>query len=222
MTLERTVGRVMGRRAQDALESHGVRVTTGAEVELFEGEARVELAVLAGGEQVDAGAVVIGAGVTPDVMLAQRAGLELGPQGGVACSRRLETSAPGVFAAGDICEYESVVHGRAIRVEHEQVAIDHGKTAARNLMGAGQDHDVVPYFWSDLADWFSLESVGPPLDWDAELEQGETVLFGREGRRSAPSRRPGATRSTARPRSSVTARLLPRLDAIPIMRPVSR
>ena len=60
-----------------------------------------------GGLELAADAVVIGAGVTPDVQLAQRAGLEIGERGGVRCSSRLESSAPGVFAAGDICEYES-------------------------------------------------------------------------------------------------------------------
>ena len=66
-----------------------------------------------GGLELPADAVVIGAGVTPDVQLAQRAGLEIGERGGVRCYSRLESSVAGVFAAGDICEYESVVHGGA-------------------------------------------------------------------------------------------------------------
>ena len=67
--------------------------------------------------------------------------------------RFLETSAPGVFAAGDIAEYDSVVHGRRLRIEHWDVAFNQGKYAALNMLGKQQEYDVVPYFWSDLADW---------------------------------------------------------------------
>ena len=105
--------------------------------------------------------VVIGAGVMPDVMLARGAGLELGEAGGVKCSSRLETSVPGIYAAGDICEYDSVIHGRHLRVEHWDVAFNHGKTAALNMLGRDVPHDTVPYFFSDLADWSSMEYVGP-------------------------------------------------------------
>ena len=105
--------------------------------------------------------VVIGAGVAPDVMLAKSAGLELGEAGGVRCSSRLETSAEGVYAAGDICEYDSPVHGRPIRIEHWDVAFNHGKTAALNMLGKPTEHEAVPYFFSDLADWASMEYVGP-------------------------------------------------------------
>ena len=71
----------------------------------------------------------------PDTMLARQAGLELGERGGVVCSSRLETSVPGVFAAGDICEYDSAVHGGPMRIEHWDVAFNHGKTAALNMLG---------------------------------------------------------------------------------------
>jgi 3-phenylpropionate/trans-cinnamate dioxygenase ferredoxin reductase subunit len=180
-TLERTIGGTMGRRVQATLEQHGIEVVTGAEVESFAGEERVQRAVLADGREIPGGLVVMGCGAIPDVMLAKRAGLKIGPRGGIACSARLETSAPGIWAAGDPCEYESAIHGRAMRIEHEQVAIDHGRTVARNMLGAEAAHDVVPYFWSDLADWMTLESVGPPEDWDEERERGETVFFGRGG-----------------------------------------
>jgi 3-phenylpropionate/trans-cinnamate dioxygenase ferredoxin reductase subunit len=79
----------------------------------------------------------------------------------VLCSSKLETSVPGIYAAGDICEYDSVVHGRRLRVEHWDVAFNQGKTAALNMLGRDVDHDVVPYFFSDMADWVSMEYVGP-------------------------------------------------------------
>jgi 3-phenylpropionate/trans-cinnamate dioxygenase ferredoxin reductase component len=113
------------------------------------------------GLEIDCELVVVGIGVTPDVTLAKAAGLEIGEAGGVLCSAQLESSVPGIFTAGDICEYDSPVHGRPIRIEHWDVAFNQGKTAGLNMLGRGVDHDVVPYFFSDLADWSSMEYVGP-------------------------------------------------------------
>ncbi len=172
-TLERGFGERVGRFIQELLESHGVTVHGGDELERFEGEDRVAKVVTRGGLELPADVVVIGAGVTPDVQLAQRAGLEIGERGGVRCSSRLETQVPGAFAAGDICEYESVVHdGAHIRVEHWDVAFNHGKTAALNMLGRDVPHDVVPYFYSVLADWGELEYVGPAYEWDEEIVRG--------------------------------------------------
>jgi 3-phenylpropionate/trans-cinnamate dioxygenase ferredoxin reductase component len=173
VTLERGFGAGAGRFFQDLLESHGVTVHGGDELERFEGDGRVAKVVTRGGLELAADAVVIGAGVTPDVQLAQRAGLEIGERGGVLCSSRLESSAPGVFAAGDICEYESLLHGgAAMRIEHWDVAFNHGKTAALNMLGRDVAHDVVPYFYSVLGDWGELEYVGPAYEWDEEIVRG--------------------------------------------------
>jgi 3-phenylpropionate/trans-cinnamate dioxygenase ferredoxin reductase subunit len=162
VTLERQFGKLVGGYFQRVLEEHGVTIHGGEELERFEGEdGRVGRVVTKSGLTLDCDAVVIGAGVSPDVTLAKAAGLDLGESGGVRCSSQLETSAPGVFAAGDICEYDSVVHGRPIRVEHWDVAFNTGRTAGLNMLGRGVDHDVVPYFFSDLADWTSMEYVGP-------------------------------------------------------------
>jgi 3-phenylpropionate/trans-cinnamate dioxygenase ferredoxin reductase subunit len=79
----------------------------------------------------------------------------------------------GIFAAGDCCSYESVVHGRRLRIEHWDVAMQQGIAAAGNLLGEGKDYDVVPYFFSDLADWASLEYVGPAFEWDEEIWRGD-------------------------------------------------
>ncbi|MGI8594709.1 MAG: oxidoreductase C-terminal domain-containing protein, partial [Solirubrobacteraceae bacterium] len=77
-----------------------------------------------------------------------------------------------VYAAGDMCEYDSVIHGRPMRIEHWDVALHHGKTAALNMLGRDAPHDVVPYFFSDLADWSSMEYVGPASAWDEEVVRG--------------------------------------------------
>jgi 3-phenylpropionate/trans-cinnamate dioxygenase ferredoxin reductase component len=124
--------------------------------------------------------VIVGAGVMPDVMLARSAGLKLGDAGGVRCSSGLESSVPGIFAAGDICEYESPIHGRPMRIEHWDVAFNQGKTAALNMLGRGVEHDVVPYFFSDLADWASMEYVGPgsgELVVRGSFDEGEFTAF---------------------------------------------
>jgi 3-phenylpropionate/trans-cinnamate dioxygenase ferredoxin reductase subunit len=181
VTLERVYGQEVGRFFQDTLTSHGVRVHGGQELERFEGEGdRVERVVTKSGLEIECDFVAIGAGVTPDIMLAQRAGLDT--DAGVLVDRYLETSVPGVFAAGDIAEYDSVVHDRRLRIEHWDVAFNQGKYAALNLLGQQQEYDVVPYFWSDLADWTSMEYVGPASDWDeiwirGSIADGEFTAF---------------------------------------------
>jgi 3-phenylpropionate/trans-cinnamate dioxygenase ferredoxin reductase subunit len=174
VVLSRGFGEQAGRFFQDRLEEHGITVHGDDELERFEGaDGRVTRVVTKAGRELDADAVVIGAGVLPDVMLARGAGLELSESGGVKLDSRLRTSVPGVFAAGDIADYESVVHGgRRLRIEHWDVAFNQGKTAALNMLGRDQPHDVVPYFFSDLSDWASLEYVGPAYKWDREVVRG--------------------------------------------------
>ena len=175
VTLERGFGSQAGRFFQDLLEQHGVKVHAADELARFEGAGRVSSVHTKNGLELPAQAVVIGAGVTPDLGLARRAGLEIGERGGVACDSRLASSAADVFAAGDICEYESVVHGgRRLRIEHWDVAFNQGKTAALNMLGRDVPHDVVPYFYSVLGDWGELEYVGPASDWTDEVVRGST------------------------------------------------
>jgi 3-phenylpropionate/trans-cinnamate dioxygenase ferredoxin reductase subunit len=162
VTFENFFGDEVGRFFQGVLEEHGVAVQGGQELERFEGDGeRVTKVVTKGGLELECDFVVVGVGVTPDVTLARAAGLELGEAGGVRCSSGLESSVPGIYAAGDICEYDSPVHGAPMRIEHWDVAFNQGKTAALNMLGRGVEHDVVPYFFSDLADWVSMEYVGP-------------------------------------------------------------
>ena len=173
VTLERSFGPAVGRFFQDVLEAHGVEIHGGEDVERFEGDGRVQAVVTRKGTRIPADAVIIGAGVTPDVMLARRAGLEIGERGGVLTDSRLAASAPDVYAAGDIAEYASVVHGgERIRIEHWDVAEQQGRTAALSMLGRARDHDTIPYFFSDLSDWVSMEYVGPAHRWDEEIVRG--------------------------------------------------
>jgi 3-phenylpropionate/trans-cinnamate dioxygenase ferredoxin reductase subunit len=171
LALSRTFGERAGRFFQGRLEEHGVTVHGGEELDAFEGDGRVKAVLTKSGLAIDCDAVVIGAGVRADAMLAQRAGLDV--DDGVLCDTKLATSAEGIYAAGDCCSYESVVHGRRLRVEHWDVAMQQGMHAARNMLGEDRDYDVVPYFFSDLADWASLEYVGPAYEWDDEIWRGD-------------------------------------------------
>ena len=174
VALSRHFGEQAGRFFQQRLEEHGITIHGDDELERFEGaDGRITRVVTKSGLELEADAVVIGAGVVPDVTLARGAGLELGERGGVLVDSRLRSPVPGIYVAGDIAEYESVVHGgRRIRIEHWDVAFNHGKTAALNMLGRDLPHDVVPYFFSDLADWASLEYVGPAAEWDQEVVRG--------------------------------------------------
>jgi 3-phenylpropionate/trans-cinnamate dioxygenase ferredoxin reductase component len=169
--LSRTFGGDAGRWFQGQLESRGVEVFGGEELEAFEGDGRVNAVLTKSGRAIECDAVVVGAGVRADAMLAQRAGLEV--DDGILCDSKLQTSAAGIYAAGDCCSYDSVVHGRRLRVEHWDVAMQQGMHAAGNMLGDDRDYDVVPYFFSDLADWASLEYVGPAKDWDEEIWRGD-------------------------------------------------
>jgi 3-phenylpropionate/trans-cinnamate dioxygenase ferredoxin reductase subunit len=171
VALSNSFGEEAGQYFHDVLESHGIEILGGEELEAFEGDGRVKAVVTKSGKQVECDAVVVGAGVKPDTMLAERAGLEV--EDGIVCDSKLQTSAEGIFAAGDVCSYESVVHGRRLRVEHWDVAMQQGQAAGANLLGEDRDYAVVPYFFSDLADWASLEYVGPAQDWDEVLFRGE-------------------------------------------------
>ena len=172
--LSRGFGELAGRFFQARLEEHGIKIHAGDELDHFQGaDGRVTRVVTKQGLELDADAVVIGVGAVPDVRLARTAGLEIADSGGVLVDSRLQTPVEGVYAAGDIADYVSVVHGgRRLRVEHWDVAFNQGKTAALNMLGRDQPHDVVPYFFSDLSDWASLEYIGPAAQWEQEIVRG--------------------------------------------------
>ena len=174
VALSRNFGEDAGRWFQDLLESKGIEFHAGESLAAFEGDDHASAVVTESGKTIEGDMVIVGAGVRPDVMLAQKAGLEIDEDdGGIRCDETLQTSVEGIYAAGDACSYESRVHGRRIRVEHWDVAFQQGQHAARSMMGDAKPYEVVPYFFSDLADWASLEYVGPAMDWDKEIWRGD-------------------------------------------------
>src|SRR5262249_52727848 len=163
VALSRTFGDRAGEWFQGVMEDKGVEFHPGESLAAFEGDDHAAAVVTEGGKTIAGDMVVVGAGVRPDVMIAQRAGLEIDEDdGGIRCDQTLQTSVEGIYAAGDVCSYDSVVHGRRIRVEHWDVAMQQGQHAARAMMGDAKPYEVVPYFFSDLAHWATLHYVGPP------------------------------------------------------------
>jgi 3-phenylpropionate/trans-cinnamate dioxygenase ferredoxin reductase component len=174
VVMSRTFGDEVGRWFHDLLESKGIEIHGGETLAAFEGDDHASAVVTESGKTIEGDMVVVGAGVNPDVMLAEKAGLELDEEnGGIRCDATLQTSVEGIYAAGDVCSYESPVHDRRLRVEHWDVAMQQGQHAARAMMGDAKPYDVVPYFFSDLADWAGLEYVGPATDWDEVIWRGD-------------------------------------------------
>src|SRR5688572_25661172 len=141
--LSRSFGDEVGAWFQEQLTSHGVEVHTGETVSAFQGEDGVSAVISENGTTVEGDFAVVGAGVKPDVMLAKRSGLEIDEDdGGIRCDETLQTSVEGIFAAGDVCSYESRVHGRRLRVEHWDVAMQQGAHAARGMLGEPKPYEV--------------------------------------------------------------------------------
>lgn len=151
--LERVMGTQVGRFVQQLHEAKGVRFHLAARLKAIHADA-VELE---DGTRLEAGVVVLGVGVKPRVDLARRAGLAV--ENGVVVDARLRTSAPDVWAAGDIAFYPEARLGDRVRVEHWQAAERQGQAAARDMLGLGGPFTDVPFFWSQHYD-VTLSYIG--------------------------------------------------------------
>jgi NADPH-dependent 2,4-dienoyl-CoA reductase/sulfur reductase-like enzyme len=144
--LERVMGVEVGRFLRTVHESHGVRFHLQQAVNRLDGR-RVSLS---GGEVLDADVVIAGAGVRPSIALAEQSGLTV--DRGISVDSYLQTSVPGIFAAGDIARWPDPHSGDRIRVEHWVVAQRQGQVAAKNILGQRQRFEAVPFFWSQHYD----------------------------------------------------------------------
>jgi len=157
----RLAGRVLPARMSDALlalhRSHGVDVRLNVVIESVQGASRAEAVQLVNGQLLPCDLVIVGIGMQPNAELAKAAGLEVGQ--GICVDARLRTSAPDIFAAGDVCEFRLHSHGVFQRQETWRNAETQGRHAALNLLGGELPFEVIPGFWSDQYDW-GLQTVG--------------------------------------------------------------
>jgi NADPH-dependent 2,4-dienoyl-CoA reductase/sulfur reductase-like enzyme/nitrite reductase/ring-hydroxylating ferredoxin subunit len=182
--LARTLGPEVGGMIRRLHESHGVVFHLGQTVAKFDGKK----ATLSGGDVLDAEFLILGVGVQPSVSLAQQAGLKI--DRGVMVNEYLETSVPGIFAAGDAARWPDPISGQLVRIEHWVVAERQGQVAARNMLGRKERFASVPFFWTQQFG-VSLRYIGHAEKWDQVEVDGDldakdcTVTYKLNGRRLA-------------------------------------
>jgi 3-phenylpropionate/trans-cinnamate dioxygenase ferredoxin reductase subunit len=169
--LERVLGTEVGAYFGDVHAQHGVRIVANQRVAAVHGSGgRVAAVETTDGTRIDADLVVVAVGVVPRTRLAEAAGLDV--DDGILVDERLETSVPGIFAAGDVANAIHPTLGSRVRSEHWDNARRQGRIAARNALGHGEPYARVPYFYSDQFD-LSMEYAGFPLAFERVAFRGE-------------------------------------------------
>jgi 3-phenylpropionate/trans-cinnamate dioxygenase ferredoxin reductase subunit len=175
LPLQKVLGPEMGQFYRDVHRDHGVEMHFGVPPEAVVGPAAAEGVRLADGRTVPGDIVIVGIGAEPRAELAEQAGLETG--NGVLTDEYLETSRPGVFAAGDVANSFHPLFGQRVRLEHWSAARNQGPVAARNMLGRHEPYTRVPYFYSDQYE-VGMEYSGHAPSWDEVIFRGD--VDGRE------------------------------------------
>ena len=175
---EKVLGERVGKKVQQNHEAQGVEFYLEQKVETFKGNSKVTRAVLEDGTELDADFVIVGIGVTPVTDFLE--GVDKAEDGGVKVDAGLK-AAEGVWAVGDIAQFPLELSGEQVRIEHWRLAAQHGRTAARNMLGKNVKYDGIPYFWSAQPD-LKLRYVGHAEEFDdvvyeGDVESGEFIAY---------------------------------------------
>ena len=179
LPLERVLGPEVGRIYLDLHRDNGIEFIPETTVERFEGDGAVERVLTKDGAVIETDFVVVGIGVAPRTGLVATAGLKI--DNGVVVDEHLETSAPDVFAAGDVANAVHPFFERRVRVEHWANALNQGPAAARSMLGRNAPYERLPYFFSDQYDvgmeYSGLADPGAPIVVRGDLTAREAVVF---------------------------------------------
>ena len=168
--LERVLGSEVGAIYRDIHTDHGAQMLLGTSVEAFEGTTSVERVRTSDGRELECDFVIVGVGAQPRTELAAQAGIAV--DNGILVDEHLQTSAPGVFAAGDVANAQHPFYDERIRVEHWANALHQGPLAAHAILGHGDIYDRLPYFFSDQYD-VGMEYSGFARTWDRVVFRGD-------------------------------------------------
>jgi 3-phenylpropionate/trans-cinnamate dioxygenase ferredoxin reductase component len=168
--LERVLGTEVGGIYRDIHADHGVQMLLGTAVEAFEGTTFVQRVRTSDGRELECDFVVVGVGVQPRAELAAQAGITV--DNGILVDEDLQTSVPGVFAAGDVANAQHPFYGERVRVEHWANALNQGPVAARAMLGHSDVYDRLPYFFSDQYE-VGMEYSGFARLWDRVVFRGD-------------------------------------------------
>jgi len=170
--LERVLGREVGAIYGDIHRDHGLELHTGVGVEAIEGDGRAERVRLSDGRALDCDFVVVGVGVVPRTALAEQAGIAVND--GIVVDEHLQTSVPGIYAAGDVANAFHPFYGHHLRVEHWANALNQPATAAQSMLGKEASYERLPYFFSDQYE-VGMEYAGFAREWDEVVFRGDTA-----------------------------------------------
>lgn len=158
---------------QKYFENKGVQFILNESVKELQGDHRVKLAVTESGKKIEADLVLIAVGITPNIEIAQKSGIEVG--NGIIVNEYLQTNYPDVYAAGDVANIYDPIEKRRKRIEHWNNAEYTGKLAARNMIGGNEPYNFISSIWSDIFD-LHIESAGDTMNYDEYVIRGRFEL----------------------------------------------